>query len=64
MGRAKDNNLSSIKMWHWPVIVLDEVFQTAPTATALASGGIDVMKIPFRTAAAAQSVMPSIGEHA
>lgn len=39
-----------------PVVVLDKVEDAIPTAKALLSGGIDVMEITFRTAAAADSI--------
>lgn len=39
-----------------PVIVLDEVSQAVPTARALLAGGIDMMEITFRTAAARDSI--------
>ena len=39
-----------------PVVVLDDVKDAVPTANALLKGGIDVMEITFRTAAAADSI--------
>ena len=39
-----------------PVIVLEHVSQAVPTARALLAGGIDVMEITFRTAAAKDSI--------
>ena len=39
-----------------PVVVLDDAKDAVPTAKALLSGGIDVMEITFRTAAAADSI--------
>ena len=39
-----------------PVVVIDNVFDAVPTAHALLAGGIDVMEITFRTAAAAQAI--------
>ena len=39
-----------------PVVVLDDPAQAVPTARALAAGGIRVMEITFRTAAAAESI--------
>ena len=39
-----------------PVVVLDDVKDAVPTAKALLAGGIDVMEITFRTAAAADSI--------
>ena len=35
-----------------PVVVLDEAKDAVPTANAMLAGGIDVMEITFRTAAA------------
>ena len=35
-----------------PVVVLDDVKDAVPTAKAMAAGGVDVMEITFRTAAA------------
>lgn len=40
-----------------PVVVLDNAEDAIPTARALLGGGIDVMEITFRTAAAADSIM-------
>lgn len=39
-----------------PVVVLDEVYNAIPTAKALLAGGIDVMEITLRTAAAMDSI--------
>ena len=39
-----------------PVVVLERAEDAVPTAKALAAGGIDVMEITFRTAAAAESI--------
>ena len=39
-----------------PVVVLDEVSQAVPTANALLKGGVGVMEITFRTAAAPDSI--------
>lgn len=39
-----------------PVVVLDDAANAVPTAKALLAGGIDVMEITFRTAAAADSI--------
>ncbi len=39
-----------------PVVVLDEVSQAVPTAKALSAGGVGVMEITFRTAAAPDSI--------
>jgi len=39
-----------------PVVVLDSAESAVPTARALLEGGIDVMEITFRTAAAADSI--------
>ena len=39
-----------------PVVVLDDVKDAVATATALLAGGVDVMEITFRTAAAADSI--------
>ncbi len=39
-----------------PVVVLDRVEDAVPTAEALLAGGITVMEITFRTAAAADSI--------
>lgn len=39
-----------------PVVVLEDAENAAPTARALLSGGVDVMEITFRTAAAADSI--------
>ena len=39
-----------------PVVVIDKVEDAVPTAKALLAGGVDVMEITFRTAAAADSI--------
>ena len=39
-----------------PVVVLDDTAQALPTANALLVGGVSVMEITFRTAAAASSI--------
>lgn len=39
-----------------PVVVLDNANDAVPTAQAMLAGGIDVMEITFRTAAAADSI--------
>ena len=39
-----------------PVVVLDDTKDAVPTAKALLAGGVDVMEITFRTAAAADSI--------
>ena len=39
-----------------PVVVLDDAADAVPTARALLAGGVDVMEITFRTAAAADSI--------
>lgn len=39
-----------------PVVVLDQAQDAVPTANALLRGGIDVMEITFRTAAAAEAI--------
>ena len=39
-----------------PVVVLDDAKDAVPTARALLAGGVDVMEITFRTAAAADSI--------
>lgn len=39
-----------------PVVVLDNVADAVPTARALLAGGIDVMEVTFRTAAAADAI--------
>ena len=39
-----------------PVVVLDDVKDAVPTANAMAAGGVDVMEITFRTAAAPQCI--------
>lgn len=39
-----------------PVVVLDQADDAVPTAKALLAGGVDVMEITFRTAAAADSI--------
>ena len=39
-----------------PVVVLDKVEDAVPAARAMVAGGVDVMEITFRTAAAADSI--------
>ena len=39
-----------------PVVVLDKAENAVPTARALLEGGVDVMEITFRTAAARDSI--------
>ena len=39
-----------------PVVVLEDAKDAVPTALAMAAGGVDVMEITFRTAAAADSI--------
>ncbi len=39
-----------------PVVVLDDAKDAVPTANAMVAGGIDVMEITFRTAAAADAI--------
>ena len=39
-----------------PVVVLDDAKDAVPTAKAMLAGGVDVMEITFRTAAAADSI--------
>lgn len=39
-----------------PVVVLEDAADAVPTAKALLAGGVDVMEITFRTAAAADSI--------
>lgn len=39
-----------------PVVVLDDANDALPTANALLAGGVDVMEITFRTAAAEESI--------
>jgi len=39
-----------------PVVVLENADDAVPTAKAMVAGGIDVMEITFRTAAAAESI--------
>ena len=39
-----------------PVVVIDQVCDAVPTAKALLAGGIDVMEITFRTAAAPEAI--------
>ena len=39
-----------------PVVVIEDAKDAVPTAKAMLSGGIDVMEITFRTAAAADSI--------
>ena len=45
-----------------PVVVLDKAEDAVPTAQAMLAGGIDVMEITFRTAAAADSIK-AVSEH-
>ena len=42
-----------------PVVVLDDAKDAVATAKALLAGGVDVMEITFRTAAAADSIKQS-----
>ena len=39
-----------------PVVVLEDAKDAVPTAKAMLAGGVDVMEITFRTAAAADSI--------
>ena len=39
-----------------PVVVLEEAKDAVPTANAMVAGGIDVMEITFRTAAAPEAI--------
>ena len=39
-----------------PVVVIDDAKDTVPAAKAILAGGIDVMEITFRTAAAAEAI--------
>jgi 2-dehydro-3-deoxyphosphogluconate aldolase/(4S)-4-hydroxy-2-oxoglutarate aldolase len=39
-----------------PVVVLDRVESAEPLAEALLAGGLDIMEITFRTAAAEESI--------
>ncbi len=39
-----------------PVVVIDDAKDAAPTANAMVKGGIDVMEITFRTAAAPEAI--------
>ena len=39
-----------------PVVVLEDVKDAVPTAKAMVAGGIDVMEITFRTAAAPEAI--------
>ena len=39
-----------------PVVVLDNAKDAVPTANAMVAGGVDVMEITFRTAAAPESI--------
>ena len=39
-----------------PVVVLDDAKDAIPTANAMLAGGVDVMEITFRTAAAADAI--------
>lgn len=45
-----------------PVIVLEDVARAVPTARALLAGGVDVMEITFRTAAARASIAAVVKE--
>lgn len=45
-----------------PVVVLDDAKDAVATAEALLAGGVDVMEITFRTAAAADSIK-AVSEH-
>ena len=45
-----------------PVVVLEDAGDAVPTARAMLAGGIDVMEITFRTAAAADSIRAVAGE--
>ena len=45
-----------------PVVVLDNAEDAVPTAKALLAGGIDVMEITFRTAAAKDSIANELEE--
>lgn len=45
-----------------PVVVLEDAGDAVPTAKAMLAGGIDVMEITFRTAAAADSIRAVAGE--
>ena len=44
-----------------PVVVLDDAKDAVATAEALLAGGVDVMEITFRTAAAADSIQAGAG---
>ena len=46
-----------------PVVVLEKVEDAVPTANALLAGGINVMEITFRTAAAADSIKVIVAWH-
>ena len=39
-----------------PVVVIDDAKDAVPTANAMVAGGIDVMEITFRTAAAPEAI--------
>ena len=53
----KENNFEKFKSSGVvPVVVLDDAKDAVPTAKALLAGGVDVMEITFRTAAAADSI--------
>ena len=43
-----------------PVVVLDDAKDAVATARALLAGGVDVMEITFRTAAAADSIITQV----
>lgn len=45
-----------------PVVVLEDAKDAVPTAKALLAGGVDVMEITFRTAAAADSIRAAAEE--
>lgn len=45
-----------------PVVVLDSAEDAVPTAKALFAGGVDVMEITFRTAAAVDSIRAVVAE--
>ena len=46
-----------------PVVVLDDAKDAIPTARALLAGGVDVMEITFRTAAAAAGSIKAVAEN-
>ena len=45
-----------------PVVVIDDAKDAVPAAKALLAGGVDVMEITFRTAAAADAIK-AVAEH-